>query len=167
LISGGVGQYYANGEGKLRSTGGNYVLDDGGTGHVVYNGGDDEWKLWAGKSTTVSGEDTPDASLSDRSGQDYSTVTDDLTFITYLMYQRAGANSIWVPLRIITWGFGATAENTQAGWIVSPGSSFIDSPDSQPASGEPTWSQYMSYIQNHPVDAVYPQGSHRPGDGIF
>lgn len=84
----------------LKSTGGNWVAD----GPPVPYGGADGIVQFSGLTATIANSDLPALPTI----QDSQIRVDaSFDFQTFLMYQPPGANSIWVTLQEIDWGWSA------------------------------------------------------------
>jgi hypothetical protein len=140
------------------------VLDDGGFGVAQYGGAGGTFSVPAGKSFEVETSDRPAVQLS---GSTLTTVQMSQQFVTYLMYQPPGANSIWVVLERMAWNWGGTAIQGAVGsWSLVAGSgSYTAGTQASPIRGVdcslisnagqaspciylPTWTDYATDPKN-------------------
>jgi hypothetical protein len=97
-------------------------------------------------SAITSTEDSP------RSGVDpcdYEGVSANDSFTMYLMFKPSGANSLWVPLRQVSWNWsGSAGRFTTCGWILSS-ASHSTNPTDQDSTDYPTWTGNVSGLTFH------------------
>lgn len=70
----------------------------------------------------------------------YCQLTVDASFESYLMFRPPSSGSIWVPLKVVVWGWSGASSYTNGGFQLVSGSAHFASPLS-PATpgGFPTW----------------------------
>jgi hypothetical protein len=124
-----------------RTSGGAFVLDDPTPyGARVVNIADSEQK-------TIERDDSPSEPL-----RLFTKVSCSDSFETYLMYQPAGADSIPVTLRVLTWSWGGTATLDAGVWRVTDGTPAATTQPvgSQDSTTLPEWSDYVSNLKRVP-----------------
>jgi hypothetical protein len=103
----------------------------------------------AGTQGTATDNDSPGLPLS--AGFTNGTVT--MTFKLYLMYKPAGADSIWVPLGLVSWGWAGSARSTDGGatWTKTSGAHTATNPSGAKTNEFPTWVDRKTDSPPHPI----------------
>jgi hypothetical protein len=103
----------------------------------------------ASTQATTSDNDSPGLPL--QVGFRDGTVS--MTFKLYLMYKPAGADSIWVPLGLLNWGWSGAAHSADGGtsWTKTSGAHNANNPSGAKTGEFPTWVDRKTDSPAHPT----------------
>jgi hypothetical protein len=123
----------------------NYVLDDNpnnnSTGYPQYGGQKNIAVFSTAGSASFSTNDSPISSLAP-----YNAFNRTDKFQTYLMYLPPGANSIWVTIQEMDWGWNGSTTLSGSGWgpVQSNSPAFTANPTGGRSTTLPQWGSYIS-----------------------
>ena len=102
----------------------------------------------ASTQATQSDNDSPGSPL--QAGFTNNMVT--MSFKLYLLYKPAGADSIWVPLGLLSWGWSGEARSTNAGatWTKISGAHATANPTGAKSAEFPAWVDRKTDSPAHP-----------------